>query len=307
MTTKFQVYKDKAGKFRFRLKAENSQIVAGSEAYKKHASCINGIISVKKNSNAEIEDLTIEGKKIPNPKYQVFKDAKSKFRFHLKASNGEVIAQGEGYEEKESCLNGIHVIQKSSNAEIEDLTTTIKVKEAKDLIQAPIPTPSEIKSPTIQEVIQTKNVTVTTEPVTIEAQKSTAAATVEAKDLVQTVKPVTSEIEMPSAEIFETKLELYSTPQNATKDDTLSFQGKLVRSDIGIGVQGARIDVLSKRSFFEDKLLAYGNTKEDGSFSIDWKARHISWWGNTAKIYAQFRGNEKAKPSKTNIHEIIVM
>lgn len=306
VTAKFQVYKDKAGKFRFRLRAENGQIVAVGEAYGRHASCLNGVRSVKRNSNAEIEDLTIEGKKIPNPKYQVFKDAASKFRFHLKAPNGEVIALGEGYQTKESCLKGIHVVQESSNAEIEDLTTTAKV-EAKDLIQAPIPTPSpEIKPPTAPTVIQTKEVTVTPKPVSIEAQESTAAAAVEPKELAQTPKLPPAEIEMPSAGIFETKLELSSTLQNATKDETVSLQGRLVRNDTGKGVQGARIDILSERSFFEDKWLAYGNTKEDGSFNIDWKARRISWWGNAAKIYARFSGNEKAKPSKTNIHEIII-
>ncbi|MBQ3081927.1 MAG: YegP family protein [Clostridia bacterium] len=47
---KFEIYKDKAGEFRFRLKATNGQVIAVSEGYKAMASCENGIESVKKNS-----------------------------------------------------------------------------------------------------------------------------------------------------------------------------------------------------------------------------------------------------------------
>lgn len=46
---KFEVYADKAGEFRFRLKATNGQVIATSEGYKALASCLNGIESVKKN------------------------------------------------------------------------------------------------------------------------------------------------------------------------------------------------------------------------------------------------------------------
>ena len=52
---KFEVYADKAGEFRFRLKATNGQVIAVSEGYKALAGCMNGIESVKKNSaDAEI-------------------------------------------------------------------------------------------------------------------------------------------------------------------------------------------------------------------------------------------------------------
>ncbi|MBO4652522.1 MAG: YegP family protein [Lachnospiraceae bacterium] len=53
---KFEVYADKAGEFRFRLKAANGQIIAVSEGYTKKASCLNGIASVQKNVvDAKIE------------------------------------------------------------------------------------------------------------------------------------------------------------------------------------------------------------------------------------------------------------
>ena len=52
---KFEVYTDKAGEYRFNLKARNGEIIASSEGYKSKASCLNGIESVKKNApDAEI-------------------------------------------------------------------------------------------------------------------------------------------------------------------------------------------------------------------------------------------------------------
>ncbi len=52
---KFEVYTDKAGEYRFRLKARNGEIIAVSEGYKAKASCLNGIESVRKNApDAEV-------------------------------------------------------------------------------------------------------------------------------------------------------------------------------------------------------------------------------------------------------------
>ena len=52
---KFEIYNDKAGEFRFRLKAKNGEIVGTSEGYKTKANCENGVESVKKNApEAEI-------------------------------------------------------------------------------------------------------------------------------------------------------------------------------------------------------------------------------------------------------------
>ena len=46
----FEWYKDKKGKFRFRLKAANGEIIATSEAYSSKDGCVSGIESVKKNA-----------------------------------------------------------------------------------------------------------------------------------------------------------------------------------------------------------------------------------------------------------------
>ena len=53
---KFEMYLDKAGEYRFRLKARNGEIIATSEGYKAKAGCLNGIESVRKNA----PDATVE-------------------------------------------------------------------------------------------------------------------------------------------------------------------------------------------------------------------------------------------------------
>lgn len=47
---KFEWYKDKTGKFRFRLVAPNGQTIAVGEAYESKEACVNGIESIKKNA-----------------------------------------------------------------------------------------------------------------------------------------------------------------------------------------------------------------------------------------------------------------
>ena len=47
---KFEVYTDKAGEFRFRLKATNGEVIATSEGYTSKAGCLNGVESVRKNA-----------------------------------------------------------------------------------------------------------------------------------------------------------------------------------------------------------------------------------------------------------------
>lgn len=54
---KFELYKDNAGEFRFRLKARNGENIASSEGYKTKSNCLNGIESVRKNAaDASVEE-----------------------------------------------------------------------------------------------------------------------------------------------------------------------------------------------------------------------------------------------------------
>jgi uncharacterized protein YegP (UPF0339 family) len=48
MAGKFEVYEDKAGKFRFRLKAGNGEVVAVGEAYESKSAAIKGTEAVQR-------------------------------------------------------------------------------------------------------------------------------------------------------------------------------------------------------------------------------------------------------------------
>lgn len=50
MAGKFELYQDKAGKYRFRLKASNGQVIAVGEAYESKSAAENGIASVQANA-----------------------------------------------------------------------------------------------------------------------------------------------------------------------------------------------------------------------------------------------------------------
>jgi len=52
MAARFEIYKDKKGDFRFRLRAPNGQVIASGQGYKAKKNCLNGIESVKKNAPA---------------------------------------------------------------------------------------------------------------------------------------------------------------------------------------------------------------------------------------------------------------
>ena len=116
---KYVVKKTNTG-IKFDLKAGNGEIIANSEVYSSKSACMNGIKSVMKNAPiAAVEDQTVEGfEKAKNPKFEVYVDKAGEFRFRLKAGNGEIIATGEGYKAKKSCLNGIESIRKNADSEI---------------------------------------------------------------------------------------------------------------------------------------------------------------------------------------------
>jgi uncharacterized protein YegP (UPF0339 family) len=56
--SRYEIYKDAAGKYRYRLIAPNNEIIAVGEAYETKAGCLNGIRAVGEYSSAWIKDLT---------------------------------------------------------------------------------------------------------------------------------------------------------------------------------------------------------------------------------------------------------
>ena len=117
---KFLIKKTNTG-VKFDLKATNGQVIATSEVYASDAACKKGIESVAKNAPiAAVEDQTVEGYAVEkHPKFEIYTDKAGEFRFRLKATNGQVIATGEGYKTHANCLNGVESVKKNAvDAEI---------------------------------------------------------------------------------------------------------------------------------------------------------------------------------------------
>lgn len=107
----FVYYKTAKGYFNYRLKASNKETIAvsGGTGYSSLGALKAGIDSVRRNVNAPIEDQTLKNyETISNPKFEIFKDKADKFRFRLRARNGELICTSEdSYTTKDSCKKGI--------------------------------------------------------------------------------------------------------------------------------------------------------------------------------------------------------
>ncbi|MAK62732.1 MAG: hypothetical protein CMK09_17315 [Ponticaulis sp.] len=110
MAAKFELYQDKAGEYRFRLKAGNGENILASEGYKAKASCVNGIESVKKNAPEEA-------------RYEKKETAAGKFMFNLKSTNGQVVGTSQSYASEKTRDGGIaSVMKNAADAAVDDQT-----------------------------------------------------------------------------------------------------------------------------------------------------------------------------------------
>jgi uncharacterized protein YegP (UPF0339 family) len=244
LSAKYQVYKDVAGKFRFRLRAANNKIVAVSQGYENKAGCINGVKSVQNNCQSQVEDKTVADKMLSDPKYELFVDKALKFRFNLIAANGQVIASSEGYNSKQGCMRGIESVKNSCSAVIEDLTGN-----------------------QVAEIVE---------------------------------EPVTG--------VMDTGIALLSPPNVVSSGSQVNFEGWLMDSKTGKGIQDAKINIVEHdRSFMADKLLGSGETAKDGKFNIEWTAKQQDWWDDTVELYAKFGGTEHYKPARSANYMIKVL
>ena len=107
MAAKFELYKDKAGEVRFRLKAGNGENILASEGYKSKSGCINGIESVKKHAP---DDANYEKKDT----------SAGKSMFNIKASNHQVIGTSQSYSSTSGRDNGIESIKKNAPVAVVD-------------------------------------------------------------------------------------------------------------------------------------------------------------------------------------------
>jgi hypothetical protein len=111
MAGSFELYKDKSGEFRFRLKASNGQIILASEGYKNISGCNNGIESVRKNAPDD-------------SRYERKESSSGKFIFNLKAANHQVIGTSQQYGTKVARDNGIESVKANApSAKVVDQTS----------------------------------------------------------------------------------------------------------------------------------------------------------------------------------------
>lgn len=100
---------------KFDLKATNGQVIATSEVYESKDACLNGVESVRKNAATEkVEDQTVGGETLTNPKFEVYKDKAGEYRFRLNARNGQIVAVSEGYTTHKACLDGVESVRKNA-------------------------------------------------------------------------------------------------------------------------------------------------------------------------------------------------
>ncbi|HUR52757.1 MAG TPA: DUF1508 domain-containing protein [Gemmataceae bacterium] len=111
---KFEVYKDKGGEYRWRLKATNGAVMATpGQGYKALADAKSNIETVKRSA---IDDKM---------KYEVYEDAKKEHRWRLKSANGQVVASSsEGYKAKADADKAVETIKaglaKATVSEVKD-------------------------------------------------------------------------------------------------------------------------------------------------------------------------------------------
>ena len=107
---KFVVTQRTNGDFQFSLKAGNGQIILSSQGYAAKPSCLNGIESVRKNSQ---DDSRFDRKVSSN----------GKPFFNLTATNGQIIGNSEMYESEAARDNGIESVKKNApDADLDDQT-----------------------------------------------------------------------------------------------------------------------------------------------------------------------------------------
>lgn len=115
---RFEIYKDAAGKYRWRLIHRNGNIIAdGSEGYASKQKAKQGLESVRNNaSGAYIVDQSKDEKPPEkggsNATFTLFEDNEGKWRWRLRHDNGNILADGgQGYSSKQKAKQGLASVQ----------------------------------------------------------------------------------------------------------------------------------------------------------------------------------------------------
>lgn len=101
MAAKFELYKDKAGKHRWRLKAANGEIILASQGYASKAGAKIGIESVRKNCT-DVKN------------FRISQTRNKKHSFSLIAGNGQIVGVSQTYAKEASCKAGVQSVKRSA-------------------------------------------------------------------------------------------------------------------------------------------------------------------------------------------------
>jgi len=116
----FETYEDAAGEYRWRLRHQNSNIIAdGGEGYASKQNCEQGLESVRENAPGAYVVDTSKDEEAPteggsDATFELFEDDGGKWRWRLVHDNGNIIADsGQGYSSKQKCKQGLRSVREN--------------------------------------------------------------------------------------------------------------------------------------------------------------------------------------------------
>lgn len=107
---KFEIFKDKANEFRWRLKGGNGEVLAtAGQGYKAKEDARKGLELLAKSDDKS--------------KFEVYEDEKKEYRWRLQAGNNQVVAvSSEGYKEKAAAEKALKMVREGvAKAEVVDV------------------------------------------------------------------------------------------------------------------------------------------------------------------------------------------
>jgi uncharacterized protein YegP (UPF0339 family) len=104
----YQVFKDRSGKFRFRLHAGNTQVVLQSQGYKSKAACKVGVASVKKNASNKA-------------RFEVNQAKNGKYFFNLVSGNKEVVGTSQMYASRDTLRKGVASVMRNAKSPVKEV------------------------------------------------------------------------------------------------------------------------------------------------------------------------------------------
>lgn len=105
---KYELFKGRSGKYHFRLKAANGQIVLQSEGYNSKPAAKNGITSLKKNAGNK-------------KRFEVNKARNGKYYFNVVAPNNQVIGKSQMYASRDTLRNGVSSVQRNAKSPVQEV------------------------------------------------------------------------------------------------------------------------------------------------------------------------------------------